>query len=45
MTPDNAFYYHAAYVVAGAVYLGYVAILLRRRARARRELAELERRG
>jgi hypothetical protein len=36
--PDNAGYYHAAYVVAAVVYLGYVLLLVRRRARARRAL-------
>ena len=41
--PDNAFYYHVAYGVAGVVYLGYVLILVRRRARARRELEVLRR--
>lgn len=25
--PDNAFYMHAAYVLAGALYAGYVASL------------------
>lgn len=45
MTPDNAYYFHLAYALAGVVYLGYVGILLRRRARSRRELAELQRRG
>ncbi len=36
--PDNAGYFHAAYVVAAVVYLGYTALLVRRRARARRAL-------
>ena len=36
--PDNAGYYHAAYVVAAVVYLGYALLLVRRRARARRAL-------
>ena len=36
--PDNAAYYHAAYVVAAVVYLGYALLLVRRRARARRAL-------
>jgi hypothetical protein len=36
--PDNAGYFHAAYVVAAVVYLGYAALLVRRRARARRAL-------
>ena len=36
--PDNAVYYHAAYVVTAVVYLGYALLLVRRRARARRAL-------
>jgi hypothetical protein len=36
--PDNAFYFHAAYVVAAVAYLGYAVLLLRRRARTRRAL-------
>ena len=43
--PDNAFYFHMAYGAAAVVYLGYVAVLVRRRARTRRELAELQRPG
>ena len=43
MTPDNGFYYHLAYGIAGAVYLGYVGVLVRRRARARPELEALSR--
>ena len=38
MPPDNAGYYHAAYVVVGALYLGYALLLMRRRARVRRLL-------
>lgn len=38
MPPDNAVYFHAAYVLAALVYLGYAALLVRRRARARRAL-------
>lgn len=38
MTPDNAFYYHVAYGVVGALYLGYALLLMRRRARVRRAL-------
>ncbi|GLC24379.1 hypothetical protein [Roseisolibacter agri] len=38
MPPDNAGYFHAAYVVVGAVYLGYALLLMRRRARVRRAL-------
>ena len=33
--PDNGAFYHAAYVVAVVIYLGYAAALLRRRARVR----------
>jgi hypothetical protein len=33
--PENAGFYHAAYVVAAVVYLGYAAALLRRRGRVR----------
>ena len=41
MTPENAGFYHAAYLAAAVVYLAYAAALLRRRARVRRALAEL----
>jgi hypothetical protein len=36
--PDNAGYYHAAYLFAALVYLGYALLLVRRRARTRRAL-------
>jgi hypothetical protein len=36
--PDNAGYFHAAYVVAALLYLGYALLLVRRRARVRRAL-------
>jgi hypothetical protein len=39
MTPDNGFYYHAAYVAAAVIYLGYALTL---RVRARRLRARLE---
>ena len=39
MTPDNAAFFHAAYVVVVVLYLGYAAALLRRRARVREALA------
>lgn len=39
MTPDNAGFYHAAYVAAAVVYLGY-AISIRVRARALRARLE-----
>jgi hypothetical protein len=35
MTPDTTGYYHAAYVVAGVWYVGYVASLWWRARRAR----------
>ena len=38
MPPDNASYFHAAYAVVALIYGGYAALLLRRRARTRREL-------
>ena len=38
MTPDNAGYVHAAYVVVGALYVGYALLLVRRRARVRKAL-------
>ncbi len=38
MTPDNAIYFQAAYVVIAALYAGYAALLVRRRARVRRAL-------
>ena len=33
--PDNAVYYHAAYIVAGVIYGGYVISLIVRGKRAR----------
>ena len=33
--PDNAIYYHAAYIAAGVVYGAYIISLLIRRRRAR----------
>ena len=39
MPPDNAGYFHAAYVLAALVYVGYAVLLVRRRARVRRALA------
>ena len=36
MTPDNARYFHAAYIAAAVIYGGYVAVLWAR-ARALRE--------
>lgn len=38
MPPDNAIYFHAAYAVIGVLYLGYAALLVRRRARVRKAL-------
>jgi hypothetical protein len=45
--PDNASYYHAAYVVLAALYAGYtLSIVLRRRALdARRERQHAARHG
>ncbi len=34
--PDTAFYYHAAYVAAGALYVAYVLSLWRRGRRLRK---------
>ena len=34
--PDNAIYYHAAYIVAGVVYAGYIVSLVIRWRRVRR---------
>ena len=38
MPPDNAAYFHAAYALAALIYVGYAALLVRRRARVRRAL-------
>ena len=38
MTPDNAAYFHAAYIAAAVIYGGYIAVLWSR-ARALRERA------
>ena len=38
--PDNAIYYYAAYVVAGAVYSGYILSLVIRWRRVRRRQEE-----
>ncbi len=43
--PDNASFYHAAYVAAVVIYLGYTAALLRRRSRVREALLAEERRA
>lgn len=39
MTPDNAFYYHASYVAAAVVYVGYAVSLAVRVRRLRVRLA------
>ena len=39
MTPDNAFYYHASYVAAAVVYVGYAVSLAVRVRRLRARLA------
>ena len=36
--PDNAGYFHAAYLLTALVYVGYAVLLVRRRTRARRAL-------
>jgi hypothetical protein len=36
MTPDTSAYYHAAYIVAGVIYVGYVVSLWWRARSARR---------
>ena len=41
MTPDNAVYYHAAYIAAGAIYVVYLLTLLWRVRRARERLRDL----
>ena len=38
MPPDNAVYFQAAYAAIAALYVGYAALLMRRRARVRRAL-------
>ena len=40
---DTASYYHAAYIVAGVLYLGYALSLVMRRRRVRARLAALDR--
>ena len=36
--PDNSFFYHAAYAVATAIYVGYAIVLAARRKKARSRL-------
>jgi len=43
--PDNAFYAHAAYVAAAAIYGAYALSVWRRRRRVERLRRELERGG
>ncbi len=43
--PDNAQYYHAAYAVVAAIYLGYIASLRWRARKVRDRLASGERRS
>jgi hypothetical protein len=38
MPPDNAGFLYAAYALTALVFAGYAAVLVRRRARARRAL-------
>ena len=40
--PDNASYFHAAYVLIVLIYGGYAGVLLRRRARVRRVLDRMQ---
>ena len=35
--PDNAVYYHVAYIAAGIIYVGYAGMLYWRRLRVRRK--------
>jgi hypothetical protein len=41
--PENAGYYHAAYLWAAAVYVGYVVVLWSRARRVRMRLRTVER--
>lgn len=41
MPPQNAVYYHVAYIAVAVIYLGYAASILLRAARAQRRLDEL----
>ena len=41
--PDNAGYYHAAYIVASALYLGYIVTLVMRWRSIRARRANLDR--
>ena len=43
--PDNAIYYHAAYIAAGVVYGGYIISLLIRGRRARDRARRRDRRA
>ena len=45
MTPDNAFYYHAAYTIAGVVYGAYIVSLVARARRVRERQEQLAKRG
>lgn len=42
MLPQNAGYYHAAYVAAAVIFVVYAAGLVWRASRLRRRLAELD---
>jgi hypothetical protein len=44
MPPQNAGFYHAAYIAAALIYAGYSASLLWRLSQARRQLRDLEER-
>lgn len=45
MIPENAGYFHAAYIAAAVIYVGYVVSLWRRRRHVRRRLDALLARG
>ena len=42
MTPDNGFYYHAAYIVVAIVYSLYTVSLITRRRALERRLAAMQ---
>ena len=42
MTPDNAAYYHAAYIAAAIIYLSYALDVWRRKRKTRARLSALQ---
>ena len=42
MPPDNAGYYHAAYIATAVIYVAYAASILWRTASVRRQLGNLD---